>query len=218
MKKFYTLFLAFFLIVSVVPCEASYLFEENPLYTIELPDDYDLVGEDKFISNSGDTFSVSYEKNNDEFCIADLKEDDMKEYAENLASEGTLAFKSLGMDGKMEVISYKKIENINGKTALEIVLKTSAKKEAGETVRLQKIYEFTCEENKYTFTYTATEENNINAFDEALNTIIINEKQIESKKDNLVTVGMCAGVVALILVGVIKFVIRTPYRKQQGNK
>ena len=70
----------------------------------------------------------------------------------------------------------------------------------------------------FTFTYTAKDEKDINAFDEAFSTIVINEKQIEGKNDSLVTLGMCAVIVALILVGVIKFVIRTPYRKQQGNK
>ncbi len=213
MKKFFALFFVLILFVTAVPCGATYNFN-GERYSIELPDDYDLAGEDKFISDKGDAFSVSYEENTDDFCVADLSEEEMKSYVEKLASEGTEAFKMLEMDGKMEVVSYKKIENINGKTALEIVLKTSAKKEEGETVRLQKIYLFSGEENKYTFTYTAKDEKDINALDEALNTIVINEKQIESKKDNLVTLGMCAVVVLLILVGVIKFIIRTPYKKK----
>lgn len=213
MKKFFSLFFVLALIVTAVPCSA-YLFEGNPNYSIELPDDYDLVGEDKFISDKGDAFAVSYEENTDEFCVEDLSEEDMKGYVENLAKEGTEAFKMLEVDGKIEVVSYRKTENINGKTALEIVFKTSAKREEGETVRLQKIYLFSCEENKYTFTYTAEDEKDINALDGAFSTIVINEKQIESKKDSLVTLGMCAAVVLLILVGVIKFIIRTPYKKQ----
>ena len=214
MKKFFALFFPLALFMTMVTCNATYLFEENPLYSIELPDDYDLVGADKFISDNGDTFAVSYESNTDDFCVADLKDEDMKEYAEALAEEGGQAFKLLGMDGKMEVVSYKKIENINNKTALVITLKTSVKKESGETVRLQKIYKFSGKDNKYTFTYTATDEKDIDALDDAFNTIVIKEEQIESKKDNLVTLGMCAAVVALIFVGVIKFILRTPYKKK----
>ena len=221
MKKFFALFFILTLIftsfVTAVPCGATYIFNGDG-YSIELPDDYDLAAEEKFISDNGDTFSVSSEKNTEKFCVADLSEDDMQEYAKKLADEGTQAFKIVGMEGEMEVVSCKKIENINGKTALEIVLRTSAKDEDGEAVHLQKICEFTCEKNKYTFIYTATYEKDINALDEAFNTIVIDEKQIESKKDNLVTLGMCAGVVALILVGVIKFVIRTPYKKQSSKK
>ena len=142
----------------------------------------------------------------------------MKSYVESLAAEGVEAFKTRDMDGKMEISSYKKIENVNGKTALEIVFKTAVKKEGTEVSHLQKLYIFSCEENIYNFTLTAQEEKDINAFDEAFSTIVINEKQIEGKNDSLVTLGMCAVIVALILVGVIKFVIRTPYRKQQGNK
>ena len=217
MKKFFALFFVMALLMTAVPCGASYIFD-GELYSIELPDDFDLVGENAFVSDNGDAFSVSYEENTDKFCIADLSEEDMKSYVESLAAEGVEAFKTLDMDGKMEITSYKKIENVNGKTALEIVFKTAVKKEGTEVSHLQKLYIFSCEENIYNFTLTAQEEKDINAFDEAFSTIVINEKQIESKKDNLVTLGMCAVIVALILVGVIKLVIRTPYRKQQGNK
>lgn len=215
MKKFFALFFALALLVTALPCGASYLFDGNPLYSIELPDDYDLVDEDKYISDNGDTLVVSCEPNSDKFCVADLSETEIKEYAQKLADEGTQAFKSLDMDGKMEIVSHKIIENINGKAALVITLKTSAKKETGETVRLQKIYEFTGEENKYIFAYTAKKDENIDALDEYFNTIVIKEKQIESKKDKLVTLGMCAGVVVLIFVGVIKFIIKTPYTKNK---
>lgn len=217
MKKFFALFFVMALLMTAIPCGASYIFDAE-LYSIELPDDFDLVGENEFISDKGDAFSVSYEENTDEFCIADLSEENMKSYVENLAAEGARAFKSLDLNGNMQVVSYKKIENLNRKTALEIVFKTSLKREESETVRLQKIYLFSGEENKYTFTYTAKDEKDINAFDEAFSTIVINEKQIEGKNDSLVTLGMCAVIVALILVGVIKFVIRTPYKKQSIKK
>ena len=217
MKKFFALFFVMALLMTAVPCGASYIFDAE-LYSIELPDDFDLVGENAFVSDNGDAFSVSYEENTDEFCIADLSEEDMKSYVESLAAEGVEAFKTLDMDGKMEISSYKKIENVNGKTALEIVFKTAVKKEGTEVSHLQKLYIFSCEKNIYNFTLTAQEEKDINAFDEAFSTIVINEKQIESKKDNLVTLGMCAVIVALILVGVIKFVIRTPYKKQSIKK
>ena len=218
MKKLIALFFVLALIVTAVPCSA-YLFEESSLYTIDLPDDFEYVGEDEFISDNGDTFAVSYEENTDELCVEDLGDDDMKEYAEKLATKGVEAFKSLDMEGNIEIISYKKTENINGKTALEIVLKTSVKNEGGEGIsHLQKLYLFTCEENIYNFTLTAQEEKDINSLDGALSTIVIKEKQIESKKDNLVTLGMGAVVVVLIFVGVIKFIIRTPYKKQQSEK
>lgn len=214
MKKFFALFFMICLLITTVPCGASYLFDENPYYSIELPDDYELAGEDKFISGNGDAFSVSYEANVDKFCVEDLSEKEMKEYAEKIATEGEQALKLLEMDGKMEIVSYKKIENINGKTALEIVLKTSVKRESGETMRLQKIYQFSGKENKYTFTYTAKEDKDINSLDEFLNTIVINEHQIESRKDKFETFGLFAVVVALIFIGVIKFVIRIPYKKK----
>lgn len=217
MKKFFALFFILVLFVTAVPCGAAYKFSAER-YSIDLPDDFDFAAEDRFIGDNGDTLTVTIEKNTEKFCIADLSEEDMKKYAENLAEEGTQGFTSIGMEGKVEVVSYRKIENVNGKTVLETVLKTSAKTEDGEAIHLQKLCEFAGVKNKYTFIYTANEEKDIDAFDESFKTIVIEEEQIESKKDKLVTIGMCAGVVLLILVGVVKFVIRTPYRKGKNKK
>ena len=214
MKKFFALFFVACLIVTIVPCGAAYLFEENSLYTIEMPDDYYFVGENEFRNDNGDTFALSYEENKDELCVRDFDDDDVKAYAEKLANEGTQAFKSLDVEGKIDVVSYKKIDNVNRKTALEIVFKTSANDEKEEIVRFQKIYVFSGEQNKYLFVYTTVDENSVDALDAAFSTIVIKEKQMESKTDKLTTLGMCAVVVALIFVGVIKFVIRTPYRKK----
>lgn len=207
MKKSFSLILSVVLIFQFIIGVGAYTFNENPLYTVEIPDGFGRVAENKFVSDDKGTFSVFITDNAEEkFCVADLDDSEMKEYAEGIAKSGEEGFKSLGMDGSVTVVSAEKLKHTNGKTALVMVFKATAKVDGKEEIRYEKMYEFTCIDNKFSFTYTPEKEEQVNDFDDCFNSIIINEAQIQSVGDKVTTGALYGGIILLLVLGIIRFI------------
>lgn len=214
MKKSLIIILSIIFILQTAPFVSAYTFDSDPLYSIELPEEFERVSESSFTTDDGRTFTVNYTDNTEEkFCIANLNKTETEEYADRIATESKSAFDSLGMDGSMEVISAEKIKHQNGKTAFVAVFKTVVNRENKQTVRYQKLYEFTGENNKFSFSYTAGKQE-INDFDDAFNTIVINEPQIESVADKVTTAAIYGGVILVVFAGIIRF-IRPSVKKKK---
>lgn len=216
MKKIFVFVFSLFLVLQTMPFANAYIYDTNPLYTIEMPEDFTCVKEDCFVSTGADdkTFSVTMTPNGEEkFCIADMNDKEIQEYAQTIATQGSQAYESLGMDGAMTVVSAEKTKHPNGKTALVVVFKTVVKTESKTKEKFQKICEFSGVDNKFTFTYTS-KENQIKDLDEAFLSIDIKETQIESRADKLTSAAIFGGVVFVILLGIFRFIKRTPYRNK----
>ena len=182
MKKSFSLILSVVLIFQFIIGVGAYTFNENPLYTVEIPDGFGRVAENKFVSDDKGTFTVFITDNAEEkFCVADLDDSEIKEYAEGIAKSGEEGFKSLGMDGSVTVVS-------------------------AEEIRYEKMYEFTCIDNKFSFTYTPEKEEQVNDFDDCFNSIIINEAQIQSVGDKVTTGALYGGIILLLVLGIIRFI------------
>ena len=213
MKKIIVLMFAMLFVLQIMPFASAYTYDTNPLYVIEMPEEFKCVKEDCFVSTGEDdkTFSVTMTPNNEEkFCIADMNDKQVQEYAQNIATQGGEAYKSLGMDGSMEVVSAEKIKHPSGKTALVIVFKTVVKTEGKDKVKYQKICEFSGVDNKFTFTYTS-KKSQIKDMDESFLSIAVNEPQIESRMDKLISAALFGGLILVVLFGIFKFIRRIPY-------
>lgn len=215
MKKLFILFLSALLCLQTGLCVWAVNYERE-LYSVQLPDDYDWVQEESYISDNGSTFSVTCSDNTEEkLCIADMSEKDIAEYTgeiERLSSEAMAAF---GREGKIEIVSSEKVEHPNGKTALVTVCRTGAKSGDGTTVRLQKIYEFTGVNNKFTFTYTAVEEELIDDLDDAFASIVVNEAEIDSRWDKVGSAALFGGMIILICLGIYRFMAKPAPKKKK---
>ncbi len=191
----------------------AYLYEYEGLYTVEIPEKFKQVEDDKFISDDNSTFIISYEDNTElKYCVDDLNEKKLKEAAEFMASEASNAFQIIGEEGKMELVSVKKIKHPNGMSATVTVYKTSAIMNGEEKSHLQKVYEFGGAINKYTFVYTPYDDKNIDALDETFDSIIINETEFPSVLDKMGCATVLIVIVVLLVVGIFKF-LRKPSSK-----
>ncbi len=216
MKKIFVLVFGLLFILQTMPFANAYTYDTNPLYTIEMPEEFSCVKEDCFVSTGEEdkTFSVAMTPNVEEkFCIADMNDKEVQEYAQTVATQGTKAYKSLGVVGSMDVVSAEKIKHPNGKTALVIVFKTVVKSDGKTKEKYQKICEFSGVDNKFTFTYTS-KKNQIKDMDESFLSIVVNETQIESKADKLTSAVLFGGVILVVLLGILRFIKRTPYRNK----
>lgn len=215
MKKLFALFFALIFVLQTMPFVSAYTYDSNPLYTIEMPEDFRCVQDDCFVGLGDDdkTFSVAMTPNAEEnFCIADMNDEEVQKYAQTVATQGAQAFESLGMNATMTVVSAEKIKHPNGKIALVAVFKTVVKTAGKTKEKYQKICEFSGEENKFTFTYTSKEDQ-IKDMDESFLSIVVNETQIESRSDKLSSAAIFVGVILVLLLGILRFIKRTPYRK-----
>lgn len=208
------------ILLFAVIAQGSYVYEnEGKNFTITLPDDFDEVEEMKFIGDDGSNFGVTikeYTEEDKDYCIMDMTEEELKERADVIADVSRLAFATVQREGSIEVVSVEKIEHKNGLNAVVMEFKTTAKTETGETVRYQKIYEFTCAKNIYSFTYTSNEGGGPDDMDEAFDSITVNEAENEGIKGTVkVAVGLLI-VVGLIVIGIVRF-MRTPEKRRQGK-
>lgn len=214
MKKLLVLLSVLVFVLQTMPFAGAYTYDSNPLYTIEMPEDFICVEPDCFVGDDDKTFSVAMTPNTqDKICIADMNDKEVKEYAQTIATQGGQAYETLGMDGSMTVVSAEKTKHPNGKTAFIAVFKTVVKTGGKTKEKYQKICEFTGVENKFTFTYTS-KENQIKDMDEAFLSIAVNETQIESKADRLTSAALYGGLILVVLLGILRFIKRTPYRKK----
>lgn len=219
MKKMFVIFFSILICLNTCICVSAVNYDRE-LYSIQLPDDYDWMQEESYISDNGSTFTVSTSDNTKEkLCIADMSEEDIKEHVGEIEKLSSAAMSVVGRDGKIEVVSSEKVEHPKGMTALVTVFKTSAKKEDGTvTTKLQKMYEFTGVNNKIRFTYTAAEEKQIDALDASFDSIVIKEAEAESRLDKLGSVAMFMVFAILICLGIARFIRGSNTGKNKSKK
>lgn len=196
-----------------ITCFAVYVYEaENNSFTIELPDDFDEVEAMKFIGDDGSNMGVSvvaYTEEDDGYCIADMTEAELRERAQIIADVSEAAFASVNREGSMEIISVEKSEHKNGYNAVVMEFKTTAKGSEGDSVRYQKVCEFTCQSNIYTFTYTSREGGGIDDMDASFDSIVINEAENKGLKGEIIqaiqnSLGFIL-IFGLLIFGIIRF-------------
>ncbi len=201
----------FFLQFSVT--SSAFTYNGGDLYTIELPDGYTEYDEGNFKVDDGSAFTIGVEDNTElKYCVSDLNEKKLRESAENMANEAVSAFALVGKEGKMEVVSVKKVKHPNGMDAAVTVFKTSAIINGEEKTHLQKVYEFGGAVNKYTFIFTPDKADDIDALDSAFDSIIINEVEAPGVVDLIIRYSVLGVIVVLLCVGIFKF-LRKPKRK-----
>lgn len=209
MKKYLTLFLSFLIIWQCAFVANAVIYDSDSRYTVDLPDEYRQVSANKFATDDNSEFSVNFEDNKEEqFCVADMSDKDIEEYIETMEAESKAVLEEYDVDGSLDIISAEKIKHPNGRYALVIIVETKYTVDGTTTVNYQKLYGFSGVENKITFTYTVDDKERLNEADEVFNSIVVNEKAVESKLDKLKTVGFYAGVVLVLLVVVVLFVKR----------
>lgn len=216
MKKFFCLILTLLTVASMTVC-ANAVKVEKEQYTIELPDTFTEIEESKFIGEDSCTFSVTIEENTeDTICIADMSQRDVEKYVNDLAEVSGKAFGALGREGAMEVLSADVREHNNGKEVLAVTYKTTAKDDEKTTVLYQRTYEFSCVKNKYLFVYTAHTEKELDDFQSAFDSIIINEAENKGFKGDIGAYITVAVIFGLFGWGIIRF-IRTPAKRKAGK-
>ena len=177
MKKFLVLFFSLVLVLQVTVFVSAGLYDADSRYTIDLPENFNQVGENQFRADDNSAFSVTFEDNTEEqFCVADMSDKDIEEYIKTMESETKAVLEDVGVDGSIKIISVEKIKHVNGHYALVITLETKYTVEGEATVSYRKIYGFSGVENKISFTYTVDDIEEINDFDKTFDTIVVIEK------------------------------------------
>ena len=214
MKKLFCLCLAVFMVASMTVVANAVKIEKEQ-YTIELPDSFTEVQESKFIGDKN--LSVNIEENTKlSVCVADMSQKEAERYAKTIAELSQSAFKVAGRQGSMEVLGATVKEHPDGRKVLVTTYKTTSADSGKETVRYQRIYEFSCVNNKYSFVLTAESEKELDDFEPAFASITINEAEDKGFKGDIgayITVGIIFG---LFIVGIIRF-IRTPAKRKAGK-
>lgn len=209
MKKYLTVFLSLLIVIQCVVFANAALYNNDSRYTVELPEEFQQVGENKFVADDASEFSVTFEDNKEEqFCVADMSDKDVEEYINTMESESKALLKEYGVDGSLNIISAEKIKHPNGKYALALIVESKYTVEGKTTVKYQKIQGFSCVENKITFTYTVDDKEKLNEGDAVFDSVVVNEKQVESKLDKIKTAGLYAGIIVIMSAVVIIFVKR----------
>ena len=218
MKKLPVFIIGFVLCLQCAVCAGAQVFEAE-LYSVNLPDGFYQAKEGGYISDNGSTFAVTLSDNSEvKLCFADMNEKKIDEYTSMIAEASTDAFASVGMEGEIAIVSSEKVKHQNGKTAIVTVVKTSAVMNGKKVESFQKMYEFTGENNKFTFAYTPGEESSIDDLDEAFNSIEIKEAEIDSMSDKAVSALMYIAILLLIIVGIAKFFIKPKPKKKKDKK
>lgn len=209
MKKFVLVFLSLLIILQCIVISGAVVYDGDSRYTIDIPENFQRVGENKFLSDDNSNLYVSFADNTQEqFCVADMSDKDIKEYSDKIVTESKALLLSFGIDADISVVSAEKVKDDNGTYFFTMVLETSYVKDGKTQTDYQKIYEFSGVENKISFTYTTDKKEQMNDMNGAFDSLVIKEKQVESKLDKIKTAGFYAGVVVVILLVVIVFVKR----------
>ncbi len=192
-----------------VVVSGAVLYDGDSRYTIDLPEDFRQTGDNKFISTDESELSVTFEDNKEEqFSVADMSDKDIEEYVKEMEKNAKDVLKEYAVDGSVKILSAEKIKHTNGQYALVMTLESSYTVEEKTTVNYQKVYGFSCVENKITFTYSVDNKDDLNNFDGAFDSVVIKEKEVESKADKIKTAIFYVGVIIATAVVVIIFVKR----------
>ncbi len=207
MKKILTVLLC--VILTGAFCVTSFAkeYSYNDMYTIDMPESFFQVDSQKFAGEDNSDFSITVEENQDgKYSIENISEKKLREEAQLLAKEASKAFASIGKDGKMEYVFAEKVKHPNGMTAAVMVFKTSVTEGSEEISHYQKMYEFSGVKNKYRFVYTPYSSDDVDALDDAFNSIKINESEAKSNFDKLKDYTGLVVIVVLLSIGIFKFI------------
>ncbi len=206
MKKILSFFICAVLISCVVVPAKAVEYSYDGLYSIDLPEEYTEIEAHKFTGQDDSAFSVTVDENDEKKSYADMSEKEVLEYGKALEEDGTQAFKLLEKDGKMELVSAEKVKHPDGKTAIVTVIRTSVTENGKTASHLQKMYEFSCNENVYRFIYTADKDEDVDNLNDAFNSIKIEEAEIKSTTDKIVDILALCGLLLLLFIGIFKFI------------
>ena len=196
---------------------ASAVVVEKEQYTIDLPGHFAEIEESKFIGDNNQTFAVNIDENtSDTICVADMSQRDVEKYMEELTDATETAFASLGREGTAEVLRAEVITHSNGRKALAVTMKTSAKNGDSTTVLYQRIYEFSCVKNHYVLVFTADTEQELDDFQGSFDSIIINEAEDKGFVGDIGAYITVAVIFGLFALGIVRF-IRTPAKRKAGK-
>ena len=209
MKKLVIVFLSLLVAFQCVVVSGAALYEGDSRYTIDLPEGFSQMGDNNFTADDESGFSVTFEDNVEEqFSVADMSEKDIEEYVKEMEENAKAVLKEYEVDGSVKILSAEKIKHVNGQYAIVMTVETSYTVDGKTTVNYQKVYGFSCVENKITFTYTVDKKNKLSNFDDAFDSIVIKEKEVESKLDKIKTAAFYVGLIIATAVVVIIFVKR----------
>ncbi len=220
MKKlccFITVFI--FSAVLCVPAFA-YKFEGGSLFSIDMPEGFiEKEYSDMsylFENDNGDTLSISFSENVDEFCVKSMKEKDINEYKNAFAEDVKAATEAYEIEIESDFISCQKVKTNDGTTALMSVIETTLKKDGRAETYYQKVYDFGGVNNKYTFTFSTTDEKSLGEFDDSLDSIVLNEAPFRSTGENIAIYSFALIIAVLFVAGIVRF-LRTPEKRRQGK-
>ena len=216
MKKLLCLCIVVISLVSmVVTVNADKVEKEQ--YTIELPDGFTETSESKFVGSNKENLLVSIEENTSEtICVADMSQKDVEKYVNNMTELSGSAFELVDRQGSMEVLKAGVEKHKNGREVLVATYKTTAVNGDKTTVLYQRIYDFSCINNKYSFIFTAHSENELDEFQSAFDSITIAEAEDKGFKGDIGAYIIVAVIFGLFGWGVIRF-IRTPAKRKAGK-
>lgn len=220
MKKLCCL-ISLLVIFSVTSVSANaYNFNGSSLFNVDIPEDFTQTDYTEtsyvFTNNEGDSFNISFSANEDEFCVKDMSEKDIAEYKEEYSQDVVTAMEAFEIDIESDFISCKKLKVADGTTALVSVIKTTIASENRAETYYQKVYEFGGVNNKYTFSYSTTEEKRLDSLDNTFSSIVLNEASFRSTGEAIAVYSIAAIIAILFIAGIIRFV-RTPEKRRQGK-
>lgn len=216
MKKFLCLLLILVVLASTTVIVSAVKVEKEQ-YTIELPDSFTEVGESKFIGDKNENLSVNIEeKQKLTVCVADMSQKEAERYASTIAELSQSAFEVAGRQGSMEVIGAEVKDHPDGRRVFVATYKTMSADSGKETVFYQRIYEFSCVNNQYTFVLTTESVKELDEFQSAFDSITITEAEDKGFKGDIGAYVIVAVLFGLFGWGIVRF-IRTPAKRKAGK-
>ncbi len=213
MKKLLCLLLTLVVLaLSMVMVSAAKIEKEQ--YTIELPDDFVETEESKFVGTNKENLLVKIEGNTeDTICVANMSQKDVEDYVNNMAELSKSAFQLVDRQGSMEVLGAGVEKHSNGREVLVATYKTTAVSENKTTVLYQRVYDFSCVNNKYSFVFTAHTEKELDEFQSAFDSITITEAEDKGFKGDIGAYITVAVIFGLLILGIVRF-IRKPVKRK----
>lgn len=224
MKKAFSFILSALLIVAFPLSACAEEFNGGDLFLIELPDGFEQQGAPSsdyyFVGEDGSSLSISCNDNElreEAFCPKNFSRKDVEAYCQAICTDTAVAVAELTEGFEMKVVSCEKVKHPDGSEALSAVFETRVKSGKKTNVYYQKLYELGGINNKYSFSYTTTEKDDIGRMDSAFESIDVFEAYARSRGENAAVYAAAAIVAFLIVGGIIRF-IRTPEKKQREKK
>lgn len=220
MKKLSYLITIFIILTILCTPVCAYNFNGASLFSVDIPEAFtqtDYTDSSYAFQNSeGDTFNVSFSANEDKFCATGMSKKDIEAHKADYAKDVETAMESLDLEIKSDFISCEKVKTDDGATALVSVIKTTIKKDERAETYYQKVYELGGVNNRYTFSFSTTDEEKVDSFDESFSSIVLNEATLRSTGENIAVFAFGALIIILIIAGIVRF-IRTPEKRRQGK-